>query len=352
MVAREPECGTLLDAVRVAVSLGLLAPLAWCLAASAQAQTRRTPAGASAAQAAANTTVVTVPPALGRRVGRATVSILLGNRDVGRGAVLAPAGRIVTALALLRGQREVRVRYPDGRVDRARLIAQDEAWGVALLEGFAGRWPEQIALAEGDLRVRDPVAWMPAENLRVSGGFLRRRRSFVGADATLLRDAWEVDPIPAASSAGSALVSLSTGAMVGLVVPPADEETSITGPPIAFGVPLAVLRAVVESAGVVETPWLGMVLEELTPGSSIQAVQGGLRVAVVHRGGPAEAAGLRGGERGDVLLAAEGRALRALSELGEVMQGRRVGDVLTLRVLRDGAIFDVPLTLEARPAER
>lgn len=292
---------------------------------------------------------VATPPAVRTRLPRVTVNVLDGRESLARGVVLLDTGRVLTALTPVREARDLRVVYPDGRIDRARVVATDRTWGVALLEGTAGRWIEGLRLCERDGRARDEVSWVPIAGSRVSSGYLRRRRSFVGANATLLRDAWELDPVPANSAVGSGIFHHLTGTLVGLIVPP-DRETEITGADVAFGVPASVLRALANSAAAASRPWLGLVMVELPPGESVRFATGGLRVSSVAPGGPGAAAGLRGGPNGDVIVAADHRAVRTLADLGDILEGRQIGHVVMLRVTRGGATFDASLTLAARPA--
>ncbi len=292
--------------------------------------------------------LVATPPGARARLQRVTVNILDGRESLARGVVLQDTGRIVTALVPVREARDLRVVYPDGRIDRARVVATDLAWGIALLEGTAGRWVEGLRIADRDARVRDEVSWVPAAGARVSSGLLRRRRSFVGGNATLLRDAWELDPIPANSAVGSPIFHHATSTLVGLVVPP-DRESEITGADVAFGVPVSVLRALANSASAASRPWLGLVMVEFPPGASVRFATGGLRVTSVAPDGPGAAAGLRGGTNGDVVVAVDNHPVRTLADLGEVLERRHIGEDVLLRVTRRGATFDATLTLAARP---
>ncbi len=318
---------------------------------SVRAQPRRnTPANAvpvSPAQVVRTPPVE--PPSAGmlRRLQRATVSVLDGHVPIARGVVVAPSGRVITTLAAAERSHALRVQYPDGRIDRARIIARDNVWGVCLLEGSAGRWSEGIELATRDARSREGVGWIPAPGAHPTSGTLRRRRSFVGVGATLLRDAWELDPVPANTALGSGVIHLPSGTLVGLVLP--GDEGSITGATMPFAVPLSVLQSIVALA--TPQPWIGLVLEESAPGHEVVAPAGGLRVVTVYPDGPGARAGLRAGERGDIIVAAEGAPVPTLVALGEALQGRRVGDTVRLQIVRAGAIFEVPMRLGVRPAE-
>lgn len=284
------------------------------------------------------------------RAARAVVT--LEDRQVPRalGVVLAGTGRILTALDPVQTAVDLRVVYPDGRRDRVRVTAMDVAWGVALLEGEAGTWPEGVDLATRDARTRDAVSWFPAATAPPSAGTFARRRSFVGNNATLLRDAWELDPVPADTAVGCALLHPVEGTVLGVVVPRGAQE--ITGAETAFGAPLPVLRALLQRAGDSTRPWAGITFAEVLGGQGdVASPGGGLRVRAVDPSGPGARAGLRGGPSGDLVVAVDGRPVQSIAGFGEVIAPLRAGDTITLQVLRRGAVTDVPLTLAERPRD-
>jgi S1-C subfamily serine protease len=134
------------------------------------------------------------------------------------------------------------------------------------------------------------------------------------------------------------------------VVPPAQND--ITGADVAFGAPLPVIRALVTRAGESTRPWVGITFAEILGGQSdVAAPTGGLRVRAVDPEGPGARAALRGGGSGDVVVAVDGRPVRTIAEFGEAIAALRVGDTITLQVLRRGALTDVSVTLAARPRD-
>lgn len=285
-----------------------------------------------------------------QRLLRATVSVRDGSTERARGIVLAGDGRIFTALAPVLGAQNLRVVYPDGRGDRARVAATDPAWGVALLEGGAARWPEGIPLAERDARSHDAAIWSPAAGARPVVGTLVRRRTFVGPSAALLRDAWEISPIAPRSAQGAGVVQVNAGALVAVLVAPAGDAAA-TGAEGPFAVPLSVLQALTRRAAESARPWLGVVTREVRMGEDPTLATGGLRVIEVQPGSPAQRAGVLAGERGDVIVSVDGQRVASLNDLGTAMEGRRPGEVVVLQVVRRNAQADIPVQLEALPAE-
>ncbi|MDH7556553.1 MAG: PDZ domain-containing protein, partial [Candidatus Methanosuratincola sp.] len=86
----------------------------------------------------------------------------------------------------------------------------------------------------------------------------------------------------------------------------------------------------------------------------------GVLVQTVINGGPADRAGVRGGNQsvtvggeviragGDVILYIDGVKIKSMDELSSYLVTRYPGQEVTLTVLRDGAVKEIPVTLGAR----
>ncbi len=74
----------------------------------------------------------------------------------------------------------------------------------------------------------------------------------------------------------------------------------------------------------------------------------GAQVSFVEPSGPAAAAGVRSG---DVVVAVGATPVADPTELGEAIRANRPGDVVELEVLRDGALFAIPVGLGANTDE-
>ena len=71
----------------------------------------------------------------------------------------------------------------------------------------------------------------------------------------------------------------------------------------------------------------------------------GLKLSGVRAGGPAEKAGIRGG---DILVGFDNRVIRNIYDLMDELGSHRPGDLVMIKVLRDGATMEMPATLEQR----
>ncbi|UCC64423.1 MAG: PDZ domain-containing protein, partial [Anaerolineae bacterium] len=137
---------------------------------------------------------------------------------------------------------------------------------------------------------------------------------------------------------------------------------------VGFAVPVNAVKRVVPSliaTGRYADPWLGLTATSVTPllAEALDLpVQQGVLVQSVVENGPADKFGLLGSDRqvefegtlldagGDVIVALDGVALQDMDDLIVHLAETRVGQVVTLTVLRDGAERTVEVTLEERPA--
>jgi photosystem II stability/assembly factor-like uncharacterized protein len=73
---------------------------------------------------------------------------------------------------------------------------------------------------------------------------------------------------------------------------------------------------------------------------------GGARITEIVDGGPADKAGL---QKGDIVTAANGEAIKGYVALADLSRGHQAGDAISLRVRRGDERKDLTITLERRP---
>jgi VCBS repeat-containing protein len=82
-------------------------------------------------------------------------------------------------------------------------------------------------------------------------------------------------------------------------------------------------------------------------------------IASLDDRGPANDAGLQAAEKadadvptgGDLIVAVNGRSVTDMADVADAVASRKVGDTITVTVLRDGKSQTVTLTLKDRPAD-
>jgi len=85
-------------------------------------------------------------------------------------------------------------------------------------------------------------------------------------------------------------------------------------------------------------PWLGAQMESLP--------LGGVVIATVSTGGPAERAGL---EPGDVITELNRRAIDTVGDVQRAVGGLRAGNTIQIQVSRGSTIYNTDVTLAAQP---
>jgi S1-C subfamily serine protease len=145
-------------------------------------------------------------------------------------------------------------------------------------------------------------------------------------------------------------------------------ERSFLG--VGFAVPSNLAQKVVPSlieSGRYQHPWIGFqgstVTPEIAEAMNLAEARGAL-VAQVISDSPADEAGLRGGTRdfdlgsgfttqigGDVIIGIADEEVLVFEDIISYLSRRgKLGETVTLRVIRDGKEMEVDLVLAARPA--
>ncbi len=135
-------------------------------------------------------------------------------------------------------------------------------------------------------------------------------------------------------------------------------------------IPSAIVKQVIPaliSTGHFDHPYIGISGTDLTPdlatAMGLPANTQGALVEDINSGGPASAAGLQASTKnvtinglqatvgGDVITAVNGTQIKSMNDLiAYLNDNTKVGDKITLSVLRGGKSVSVDLTLAARPA--
>ncbi len=170
-------------------------------------------------------------------------------------------------------------------------------------------------------------------------------------------------------NSGGVLLDLD-GNLVG--VPTAIESPVRGSTGVGFAVPAAIVKQVVPELiknGKFVHPWIGISGGTLAPvvakEMGLPETQRGALVAAVTAGGPAEKAGLVGSTKpatidgqeikvgGDVITAIDGQPVKRFEDLVTFLaRNGKVGQTVTLTILRDGNEKTVKLTLAARPGAK
>jgi len=297
----------------------------------------------------------------------------------GSGFVLDSEGEIVTNAHVVTdessGDRkaadEVYVEFPDRNVVPAEIVGFDPFADVALLriepDGFELH-PLELG-DDQDLRVGQPVAAIGSpfgEQQSLSVGVVSATdRSVQSLTKFEIAGAIQTDASINPGNSGGPL--LDAGARV-VGINQQIETNSGANDGVGFAVPVSAIKhsiAQLRADGEAEYPYIGVSSQALYPQLArklgLDTTFGGL-VSEVVSGGPAEQAGIRGGDDkvrfqaipyqtgGDVILQVDGDDIVGPDDLAESIATRQPGDVVTLTILREGERKQVEVTLGKRPS--
>ncbi|MGL4651001.1 MAG: trypsin-like peptidase domain-containing protein, partial [Caldilineaceae bacterium] len=289
----------------------------------------------------------------------------------GSGWIYDNEGHIVTNNHVVEGAQEVTVIFFDGTWADATVVATDPQADLAVLKveppaGFAWQ-PLQLA-DESALRVGHSVIAVGNpfgyESTMTTGIVSALGRSFpvggFGESRYTLPDVVQTDAAINPGNSGGPLLNLA-GELVGVNF--AIESAVRANSGVGFAIPVSIVERVVPALiadGSFNYPYLGLSGTSVTPTLAreleLENTQLGAYVATVIPGGPAEAAGViaadpDSNEGGDIVVSFNGAAVKSFDEMvAALVTTASPGDTITLGVVRDGELLELPVTVGERPA--
>ncbi len=299
------------------------------------------------------------------------------QEGTGSGFLYDTEGHIVTNYHVIANADEISVAFADGNDYPATLIGQDPSSDLAVLRVDAPTLPTPLSLGDSDaLRVGQFVVAIGNPfglNLTMTFGIISSLgRVIETPNARFLSEAIQTDaPINPGNSGGPLLDT--SGRVIGVNSQIISTSQSSAG--IGFAVSSNTVRRVVPeliATGRFPHPWLGISMLTLTPervrilkraGASIDVDEGVLILDVQPRG-PADAAGLRGGQRlvtiqrtrvpvdGDIIVGLDAEKVASERDVMLYLDTKtHAGQQVTVTYLRDGEEMTATVRLEARPEE-
>ena len=312
--------------------------------------------------------------------GVVTIRSLFGGAGgaEGSGFVYDSNGEIVTNAHVVTDEssgkrvaaKEVFVEFPNRNVVPAEIVGFDPFADVALLEVDPdGLDLHPLALGDDhDITVGEPVAAIGSpfgEPSSLSVGVVSAaNRSVKSLTQFQIEGAIQTD---ASINPGNSGGPLLDGQAQVLGINQQIETSSGANDGVGFAVPITAIKrsvAQLEEDGTAEYAYIGVSSQALYPQLAeklgLDTTFGGLLAEVVP-GGPAEKAGLEGGNQkldfqageyrtgGDVILQIDGHDVVQPDDLARLIADHAPGEKVTLTVLHDGRREQVEVTLGKRP---
>jgi S1-C subfamily serine protease len=287
----------------------------------------------------------------------------------GSGFVIDPRGYILTNFHVVQEAQSMEVVLGDQSRYPAKFIGADQRNDVALVK-IDPKGKQLATLPLGDsavlqvgqkvLAIGNPFGF---QSTLTTGVVSAIGRTVQTSQTTFIDEAIQTDAAINRGNSGGPLIN-THGEVIGINSAIYTPTGTTAG--IGFAIPINTAKAIAHDLmtdgrvhrallGVETLPVAGWLSEALD-----LPVQDGLLIESVTRGGPAAAAGLRGGDRvaqagmrriaigGDVIVSIDGQKVTNQFDVNVILNRKRPGDTVNVTVYRGGKKMDIPVKLGER----
>ena len=307
---------------------------------------------------------------------------LLGSR-LGSGFVYDTNGHIITNNHVTSGGKDLHITFSDGTIYTGKVIGSDPHSDLAILliddvpkeKLFPLKLGNSSNLIVGQTvaAVGNPFGLSGSLTEGIISGLGRLLPStpenIFGNDNRVasfsIPDIIQTDAAINPGNSGGPLLNLN-GEVIGINSAIFSNTGVYAG--VGFAIPSNTLKKVIPELmknGSYPHPWLGITGVDVTPdiAKKMNVTEArGFLVIDVNSNGPADKAGIRGGDKidtidgrevelgGDIILAIDGNPVRKIDDiLSHLEREKLVGDNITLTIIRDGIVQEKRTVLQARP---
>ena len=291
----------------------------------------------------------------------------------GSGSIIDTKGHILTNHHVVADAQKLEVTLADGSKWPAKLIGSDPDSDLAVIKIDAPKEKlkvitmgdsKNLRIGQKVLAIGNPFGLERTLTTGIISSLGRTIRSEVG---TLMEDIIQTDAAINPGNSGGPLLN-SEGKIIGInsaIISPSGGSVGI-----GFAIPVNTAKRVVPeliSKGYVSYPWIGATIQTLIPEVAKflkLKVERGAMIAEVVKGGPANKAGLKGGNQqvqvgnmiviagGDIVVEADQHDVKTHDELIRYIREKKPGNTILLKVFRKGKFEEVKVALGERPRRR
>ena len=297
-----------------------------------------------------------------RRFGMGGGGAPVTPHGAGSGIIISPDGYIITNNHVVQDTTKLTVNVGDkGKAYDAVVVGADPVTDIAVvkIDTHGVRLPvaqlgnsDDVRIGEWAIAVGNPLDVGTTVTLGIISALNRSGQS---AEGQAILPAIQTDAAINPGNSGGALANIN-GQVIGINEAILSPSGTYSG--IGFAIPINRAKQVAAELiknGKASHPYLGVSYQAVSTLSADDRAQTGIPadlqqgvvVGHVFPGSPAAQAGLH---IYDVITQANGQPVADKDSLNNIIQGLSVGNTLTLRVLRDGTMRTVPVTLRERPA--
>ncbi len=281
---------------------------------------------------------------------------ILGNVQVagtGSGVIIRSDGHIITNNHVVEDANEIEVTLASGQRLPATVVGNDAETDVAVIKVNKDGLPaaaigsvKTVQVGELAVAIGSPLGLEQSVTAGIISA-LGRRVDRPGGGGPLI-DMIQTDAPVTQGNSGGALID-AEGSVIGInSAIGASPEVGAEG--VAFAIPIDVAVAVAEeliNSGRATHPWLGVSGANITPEVEEQfGVAQGAFIMEVVRSGPADSAGMK---QNDVVVSFDGEKIETMDDLIVAIREHRVGEQVSLVVVRDGDRQTLRATLGDKP---
>ena len=269
----------------------------------------------------------------------------------GSGVIISSDGYILTCDHVVSGASNITVTIGDDDYT-ATVVGEDSTSDVAVLKIDAnGLTPAVVGdsdtLTVGDnvLAVGNPLGELGGTVTSGIVSALNRSVSIQSSGSVNTMSLVQMDASVSPGNSGGGLFNMN-GELVGVVnAKSSDSDAEGLGFAIPINDAMKVAQDLLENGYVTGRPYMGITYLAVTDAQTAQQLgvnAYGIYVADVVKGGPADKAGLKVGDR---IVSIDGTEVAQKTDLGTIIQQHSAGDTLSITVARGGQMQTVSLTL-------
>jgi S1-C subfamily serine protease len=297
-----------------------------------------------------------------------------GGTATGSGFVIDTQGHLLTNNHVVEGADRIQVKLGSSDTTyQAKVVGADPATDLALLdvEAPADQLHPLSLGRSAEMEVGDPVVAIGnpfgLDRTVTSGIVSALQRQIEAPDGFSITNVIQTDAAINPGNSGGPLIN-AAGEVIGINSQIATGGGGNGNVGIGFAIPIDTVRSEIhqlETNGEVEHAFLGISGGTITPdlAKAINLpVKEGVIVQSVVKGGPADKAGIEGGNTsatiegaevslgGDIITEIDGKKVAGMDEIVEIVNAANPGESLELTILRDGSTKTATVTLGDRPA--
>jgi len=270
------------------------------------------------------------------------------ERSLGSGVIVSPDGYILTNTHVVEKADEIMVTLSDQQNFKGKIIGSDPKTDIAVIKISTQDLPtikwgnsDKIQVGEFVLAFGNPYSLSNTVTMGIVSAVGRANVGIADYEDFIQTDA-AINP----GNSGGPLVNIK-GELIGINTAIFSRTGGYQG--IGFAVPSNMAQSVMSqliNKGKVTRGWLGITIQNFTPELAKEFglnKSTGALVTEILKGSPAEKAGIK---RGDIITEVDGKAVKNVETLRNIIAQSKVGSRIQLKVIRDGNpnLFTVTIT--------